>query len=125
MSINTFTAEEIRTLESTYRRIGVIPHADGEYEIVIKPAEKLQWRDFRAAANDESRRPDAQEHLIKMCVVAVAYGGKKMIALGAADVAAVRALLDELLADWPSGADGAEVSRMIFKVNGQAGARAK
>lgn len=114
-----FTADEVATLEGAFRRIAIVPHEDGEYSYAFKPAEKLQWRAFRAAANDEDKRSDAQEQLIKQCVVAVIYKGERAL-----DVPSARALLDKLLNDYVSATDGREVSKLIFKVNGQAGARA-
>lgn len=119
-STNSFTDDEIKQLETVYRRVAVVPHEDGEYEYVFGPAAKLQWRAFRGAANDEDKRADAQETLIKQTVVAVAYKGRKEL-----EQAGARKLLDELLADFTSAADGREVSRLVFKVNGQAGARGK
>jgi hypothetical protein len=117
---NSFTDDEIKQLETVYRRIAVISNEDGAYEYVIQPAQKLQWRAFRGAANDEDKRADAQEQLIKACVVAVKYNGE-----ASSDVDSARKLLDRLLADYTSAADGKEISRLIFKVNGQAGARGK
>lgn len=118
LPIGEFTPDEVATLETAYRRIAIVPHEDGEYSYAFKPAEKLQWRAFRAAANDEDKRSDAQEQLIKQCVVAVVYKGER-----STDVPTARALLDKLLSDYVSATDGREVSRLIFKVNGQAGAR--
>lgn len=118
---SSFTDDELKQLETVYRRIAVIPNDEGAYEYVIQPAQKLQWKAFRGAANDEDKRADAQETLIKATVVAVAYNGRKE----AGDVAAARKLFDELIADYTSAADGKEISRLIFKVNGQAGARGK
>lgn len=115
---NTFSDDEIKALESEHRRVGVVPHEDGEYEYLLGPADKLQWRNFRANANDDDRRADAQEQLIKATVIAVAYKGQK--AIGKADA---RKLFEELLADYVSATDGKAISAVVFKVNGQAGAR--
>lgn len=115
---NTFTDDEVRGLEAQHKRIGRIPHEEGLYEIVIRHAEKLQWRVFRASAHKEDEVSDAQETLIRQCVVAVAYEGEKAFGKDAA-----RALLDRLLLDWPAVPDDKKVSELIKKLNSGVGAR--
>lgn len=115
---STFTDEEIKALELEHRRIGRLPHEEGAYEVVIRSADKLQWRAFRNAAHDDDARADAQENLIMATVVAVAYGGEKAIGREPA-----RALLKKLLDDYPAMPDDKHVSAMIKRLNGGVGAR--
>jgi hypothetical protein len=116
---NTFTADEIKALELEHRRIGVIPSSEGAFEVVIRSAEKLQWRKFRSAALDDDSRADAQENLITDTVVAVAYAGEKAIGKEPA-----RALLKKLLNDYPAMCDSKHTSDLVKKLNGDVGPRA-
>jgi hypothetical protein len=115
---NTFSDDEMAALEAANKRVARIPHEDGVYEIVIRHAQKLEWRKFRGSAHDEDAISDAQETLITQCVVAVAYEGEKAIGKDAA-----RALLARLLNDWTAVCDDKKVSDLIKKLNSGVGAR--
>lgn len=117
-SPNTFTDDEIAALEATHKRIARIPHEDGLFEIIIRHAEKLHWRVFRGSAHKEDEVADAQETLIRQCVVAVKYEGEVAVTKEAA-----RALLDRLLIDWPAVCDDKKVSDLIKKLNSGVGVR--
>jgi len=119
---NVFTPEERTQLEAMYRRVAIVSSEDGAYEYVLKPAEKLQWRAFRATSSDVDRRDGAQETLVLSTVVACAYNGEKTL-----DAQEARVMLEKkLLQDWTGAADGADVFKLINKLNmGQGAARAK
>lgn len=113
---NLFTDDEIKTLEGEHRRIARVPHEDGEFEYVVKPGDKLQWKLFRKSINNEDERPDAQETFVMQTVVAVAYAGKR--AFGKDDA---RKLLTELLKDWVAAADDKKVTDVLVRLNSGVG----
>lgn len=113
---NVFTPEEIAALESEHRRIGRIPHAEGDYEIVIRSAKKAEWRMFRGRAHSDEERADAQEQLVMACVVAVKYRGEM-----ATGTEPARRLLARVLDDYPAIPDDKSVSALIKKLNGDVG----
>lgn len=113
---NTFTAEDIARLEAEHRRIGRIPHAEGDYEIIIRSAKKAEWRMFRGRAHSDEERADAQEQLVTACVVAVKYRGET-----AEGTDAARKLLARVFDDYPAIPDDKSVSALIKKLNGDVG----
>lgn len=113
---NTFTPEEIAALEAEHRRIGRVPHAEGEYELVIRSAKKAEWRMFRGRIHSDDERADAQEQLVTACVVAVRYRGETAIGSAAA-----RILLAKVLEDYPGIPDAKAVSDLVKKLNGDVG----
>lgn len=115
-SNNAFSPEEVASLETQFKRIARVSNEDGAYEYFIKPAERLQWKKFRKAANNEDDRPDAQEDLIKASVVAVKYDGRT--AIGSKEA---RSLLEELLNDYTGATDGAKVLELVMRLNNGVG----
>ncbi len=113
---NTFTPEEIAALEAEHKRVGRIPGGDGAYEIVIRKANKPEWRMFRGNAHDDDAKADAEETLVTQCCGAVGYEGRKAIGKEPS-----RALLAEVLNDWPQSPDDKNVSALIKKLNGGVG----
>lgn len=109
---NTFTEEERAALEAEHRRIAIISSEGGDYEIVIGPADRLQWRTFRSKSTKEDERDSAQEVLVTSTIVAIAYKGAKTIGKVEA-----RKVLGELLKDWAGCTDGAEVFGLLKRVN--------
>ncbi len=119
---NVFTPEEIAQLETAYRRVAIVTSEDGAYSYAIKPADKLQWKAFRAKAADADERAGAQETLVTATIIACAYDGQKTL-----DAKEARAMLEnKLLKDWVGATDGPAVYKLVQSLNmGQGAARAK
>lgn len=119
---NTFTQDERDALELEYRRIAIITSESGEYEIIVGPADRIQWRTFRAASGDDNKKDAAQETLVTATICAIAYRGEKTS--GRKEARGV--LVEKLLKDWAGCCDGTEVFKLLHKVNmGQGERRAK
>jgi hypothetical protein len=73
MSIDTslISQEQLAELESTHKRIGVVAHPDGKsWFVVLRKPNYLEYKLFRANANNPTTLPDAQEKLFRAtCVV--------------------------------------------------------
>lgn len=115
---NTFTDEEIATLEAEYERIAVLPNEDGLFTYVIKPAEPLQWRPFESKAHRGGEEAaGATATLIEASIVACAYKGEKALTRDDA-----RKLWKRLIKGCPAAASGEATLRQVMRVNGAASA---
>jgi hypothetical protein len=82
---------------------GDAPPATPPYEVVFRKPKPGEYSAFLAAANNESRKAKAQEHLARATVIAVCVGSVQTITVGnePATIAAVRDAFDKLLTDYP------------------------
>lgn len=121
---NRFTDDEASQLEATFGDIDRIPCARGRYELAIAAAQPLQWRDFRAALNDDNRKAGAQEKLVRACIVGVAWQGQKALASEdtPAGMKGPRDMLDAMLKTrgFAGVCDGAVMSRAVMRLNNDA-----
>jgi len=63
----TLTDEKIAELKAKYGELHQLSH-DGESVVVTRP-NRQQWKKFRAFMNDDRKRGDAIESLLRECVV--------------------------------------------------------
>lgn len=121
---NRLDDSEVAHLETLFGDIARIHCARGRYELVIAAAQPLQWRDFRAAINDDARKAGAQEKLVKATIVGVAWQGQKAIASedSPAGMAAPRAMLEAMLKTrgFAGVTDGGPMSKSIMRLNSDA-----
>lgn len=127
--VNAFTDEEIKEIESIWRRVAPFAFHEEEdsHSFVLKRGDERQWRAFESDFMDDepAKKAGALKQFCRATVVAVAHDGQKLIARDAQDIPKVRALFDSLLKEFPSATASGELARCVMRMHGQATSRGK
>lgn len=63
------TEEQLKELETTHRRIARVADRNGQWEVVFRPPNRGEYKQFRAKLHNDALKADATEWLARACVV--------------------------------------------------------